>query len=410
MTAPQSIRPWHAALRLGSQSRGTVNRSTVSPWRGPWRGCPLLWGLALFSACVLSIGHTCLAADDPAAAAAIRAARPDPVVAALLRKVEQQVAEGHDMSPPKDNAMETWQLVIDKMPYPVSADFARALADFIADVKQQSVQELAAKNQIAAYDLLTFADLADGQLKYFHNPEQSTTALAETAMQPVPQQSTASPATAPKAGAGQEQAGIHSAVAVDAVQPPAGSAADPKIASETPPRVRSAGIQNVAVAAAPAVTHPSVTPAPVTQAPGMHPPVADAPVTQASITQPLATQAPFTQAPFTQAPVAQAPVTHSAFAVPASQAALYVSRGDQMLAIKDVSAARKFFEYGADAGSSVAAADLAKTYDPLFLGRLGVAGLQPDLEQARKWYRKAATLGDADSQARLRTLSEQVSR
>ena len=70
------------------------------------------------------------------------------------------------MSPPKDNAMETWQLVIDKMPYPVSADFARALADFIADVKQQSVQELAAKNQIAAYDLLTFADLADGQLKY----------------------------------------------------------------------------------------------------------------------------------------------------------------------------------------------------------------------------------------------------
>jgi TPR repeat protein len=41
-------------------------------------------------------------------------------------------------------------------------------------------------------------------------------------------------------------------------------------------------------------------------------------------------------------------------------AAFYATRGDEMLARKDISAARKFYEYAANAGSARAAAALAR--------------------------------------------------
>ncbi len=50
----------------------------------------------------------------------------------------------------------------------------------------------------------------------------------------------------------------------------------------------------------------------------------------------------------------------------------YASRGDQMLAAKDISAARKFYEYGANAGSPRAADALAKTYDAAFIAPIEV--------------------------------------
>ncbi len=57
---------------------------------------------------------------------------------------------------------------------------------------------------------------------------------------------------------------------------------------------------------------------------------------------------------------------------------MYASRGDAMLAIKDISAARKFYEYAANAGSARAAAALAGTYDPAILINLGAVGVRPD--------------------------------
>ena len=86
-------------------------------------------------------------------------------------------------------------------------------------------------------------------------------------------------------------------------------------------------------------------------------------------------------------------------------AALYVTRGDQMLAIKDISAARRFYEYAANAGSARGAMQLAKTFDPGFLDELGVVGLRPDPAMATAWYRKAMELGDHDAEASLRRLS-----
>ena len=44
--------------------------------------------------------------------------------------------------------------------------------------------------------------------------------------------------------------------------------------------------------------------------------------------------------------------------------ATYVARGDAMLAIKDISGARRFYEVAANAGNAPAAMALARTYDP----------------------------------------------
>jgi hypothetical protein len=80
---------------------------------------------------------------------------------------------------------------------------------------------------------------------------------------------------------------------------------------------------------------------------------------------------------------------------------MYATRGDEMLAIKDISAARKFYEYAANAGSTRAATALAESYDPAFLTQLGAVGIRPDPALAAAWYGKAVALGDAE--ARLRT-------
>lgn len=80
------------------------------------------------------------------------------------------------------------------------------------------------------------------------------------------------------------------------------------------------------------------------------------------------------------------------------QTAAYVIRGDQMLVIGDISAARKFYEY---AGAVV---KLAETYDPEFLHRIGTIGLKPDITKAIALYREAAARGDAEAKARLAAL------
>jgi TPR repeat protein len=81
-----------------------------------------------------------------------------------------------------------------------------------------------------------------------------------------------------------------------------------------------------------------------------------------------------------------------------------------MMAIKDVSAARKYYAYAANAGSAAAAVALARTYDPAFMTRLGIIGLRPDPDAAALWYRKAAALGDSDAQARIALMNRQATR
>jgi TPR repeat protein len=83
---------------------------------------------------------------------------------------------------------------------------------------------------------------------------------------------------------------------------------------------------------------------------------------------------------------------------------MLTSRGDAMLAIKDISGARKLYEQAANLGSAAAAAELARTYDPGYVGKLDVVGMRPDVAMAANWYDRAAALGDRQAAQRMHEL------
>jgi TPR repeat protein len=52
-------------------------------------------------------------------------------------------------------------------------------------------------------------------------------------------------------------------------------------------------------------------------------------------------------------------------------------------------------------GSAAGALALARSYDPAYVPKSAVSAPAPDLAEARKWYERAAELGDADAKRRL---------
>ena len=64
-----------------------------------------------------------------------------------------------------------------------------------------------------------------------------------------------------------------------------------------------------------------------------------------------------------------------------------------MLALGDISGARRLLERAEATGNVDAAIRLAETYDPAFLPSLNTRGLQPDPAIALGWYRRAAARG-----------------
>jgi TPR repeat protein len=90
---------------------------------------------------------------------------------------------------------------------------------------------------------------------------------------------------------------------------------------------------------------------------------------------------------------------------PAMIAAL-IRRGDAMMELGDISAARLLYERAAVAGSGPAALKLARTYDPEMLAQAGARGIRGDPEAAESWYRRAISLGEAAAEAPLRQLTD----
>jgi hypothetical protein len=81
-----------------------------------------------------------------------------------------------------------------------------------------------------------------------------------------------------------------------------------------------------------------------------------------------------------------------------------VKKGDEQLAEGGVAQARLLYERAAEAGLARGAMALAATYDAVELQRLGVRGLKPDHEAARRWYERARQLGAVEAGERLRRL------
>jgi type II secretory pathway predicted ATPase ExeA len=100
-----------------------------------------------------------------------------------------------------------------------------------------------------------------------------------------------------------------------------------------------------------------------------------------------------------------APAVPSSPRYVASDLALLLSRGDAMLALGDISAARRLYERAAALGSARAATAVGKTYDPVFLASIHATGISADRGVAAEWYRKGAALGDREGAAGLARLS-----
>jgi hypothetical protein len=136
-------------------------------------------------------------------------------------------------------------------------------------------------------------------------------------------------------------------------------------------------------------------------APAPPPPPASAPVAAPLATAPSVVPQ---QAPPQQA--APAPATAIRTLDP-EEIKLLVQQGEQFVATGDLVTARVVFKRAADAGDAGAAMALAATYDPLMLARLGVVGVTADVEKARTWYQKAASLGSSEATRRLSLLANQ---
>lgn len=106
-------------------------------------------------------------------------------------------------------------------------------------------------------------------------------------------------------------------------------------------------------------------------------------------------------APSSPAPTASAPPS-SEFSN--AEMTELLNHGDALLRNGDVVSARLFYERAADAGDGRAALRLGATYDPAFLGRLGLARLQANPVKARSWYNRALDLGAVDAKHQLNSL------
>jgi hypothetical protein len=82
-----------------------------------------------------------------------------------------------------------------------------------------------------------------------------------------------------------------------------------------------------------------------------------------------------------------------------------LNRGDAMLGLGNVSAARMLYQRAADAGVGVAALKLAETYDPAFIAARNLRGIKSDPVAAEAWYRRAEALGETEAIERLKSLT-----
>ncbi len=87
------------------------------------------------------------------------------------------------------------------------------------------------------------------------------------------------------------------------------------------------------------------------------------------------------------------------------RAVQFLQKGNEQLSQGLVAPARQFYERAADLGLAEAALAMAATYDPVELGRLGLRGIQPDANEARRWYERARALGAEQAEQRLQRLN-----
>jgi hypothetical protein len=178
-----------------------------------------------------------------------------------------------------------------------------------------------------------------------------------------------------------------------------------------------------AIAAAPlrgAITATTATPPSVEAPPPVLPMAAEATEAKAAAVSPLVPTAAKSVEPRADAPSpvppAETEASGSKVAAPAQLPATFplqlagtealitealIRRADDMIALKDISAARLLYRRAAAAGSGQATLALGKSYDPFFLADIGVRGIAGDAATATEWYRRALSLGVGEARERM---------
>ncbi len=87
-----------------------------------------------------------------------------------------------------------------------------------------------------------------------------------------------------------------------------------------------------------------------------------------------------------------------------ARAERYLTLGVRHLEQGNIGAARSFFQRAAEAGLAEGALKMGATFDPVELARLDAVAVNPDRDQARKWYQRARELGAPEAAERLARL------
>jgi hypothetical protein len=90
--------------------------------------------------------------------------------------------------------------------------------------------------------------------------------------------------------------------------------------------------------------------------------------------------------------------------LPSPRATDLLVRGEQAEQLGNFSGARRYYASAALLGSATAARNLGRLYDPVFLKRTALGGIDPNLGQARHWYELAVAMGDPDAAPLLEAL------
>ena len=107
----------------------------------------------------------------------------------------------------------------------------------------------------------------------------------------------------------------------------------------------------------------------------------------------------------TKTELAETPQSLTLPALPQEEEVVLLRRGKELLQEGGIAAARLIFEELANRGSGKGAFALAQTYDPAFIPASQTSAVKPDVDEALKWYQRAAIYGNAEAKQRLAALA-----
>lgn len=87
-----------------------------------------------------------------------------------------------------------------------------------------------------------------------------------------------------------------------------------------------------------------------------------------------------------------------------AQARPLLERGDELMLLGDIISARALYNLALKMDRPAAAQRLGTTFDPVVFNKLGVRGLTPSLQLARKWYSVAADGGNQEARTAMESL------